>query len=82
MGKIKISKFAKDIVSYIEENAGYELDDKTRTTLGQEMEVARQLNGAISQNYIDNLIKAYKYAGLQKKEAMSPPENTAAVDML
>ena len=76
MKKIKISNWAKDIVSHIEENAGYELDCKTKTILSQEIEVSIQLNGGVSQRYIDNLITAYRI--LNAKNKATPSSENAA----
>ncbi|MFA5518834.1 MAG: hypothetical protein WDA74_06205 [Spirochaetota bacterium] len=78
--KIKQSRRKEEeIVSYIEQEAGCTIPDKAREAIINELCVSYKLNGHISQGYIDNLIKAYKYAYGAKSETADPKRNAVSV---
>jgi len=65
---VKSRKREEEIVSFIEQEAGCRIPCQAKEAIINELRVSYQLNGHISQGYIDNLIRAYRYIA-QKKEA-------------
>lgn len=74
MKKLK-SKRIEEIISYIEQEAGCTIPEPAKGTIMSEIDVSYQLNGHISQSYIDNLVKAYS---LTKKETTPLEQDVAS----
>lgn len=66
----------EDIVSYIEQESGCTIPGEAKKAIINELRVSYDLNGHISQGYIDNLIKAYRFMA-QKNKAANPAEAAA-----
>ncbi len=73
--RTKTKNFFEDIVQVMEEDLGFGFPEEPRKRIIAELEVSHKLNGEISQNYIDNLKKVYRYA---YKNAEAPTLETSA----
>lgn len=75
--KIRRRKREEDIVEFIERETGYSIPTDVRTRILDELTVALALNGEVSHEYINNLIKAYAYAAKEKEAAACRAGNAA-----
>lgn len=71
-------KREENIVEYIETQAGCRIPASAREKIIEELRVSYELNGHISQAYIDNLVKAYTFAAVINKKDAANLSGTAA----
>lgn len=76
---IRSRKREEEIIEYIENESGYKIPAGARDAILSELEVSIKLNGSVSQGYINNLIRAYRYAAdVKKTEAADHAGNAAS----
>ncbi len=73
----KVKRWARDLVEYIEREAGYSIPEMARKSVQDEIEASIRLNGQVSQRYLNNLIKAYKFASTLKVGETAAPQQAA-----
>jgi len=73
----KIKRWVRELVDYIECESGYKIPAMAREAVQKELAASIRLNGQVSQKYLNNLIKAYKFAAALRMGETAAPQQAA-----
>ncbi len=67
--KIKHQKREEELICWIEKQSGFTMPHDQKERIMNELSAAYALNGEISQNYLDSLVKKFRASEIKKEEA-------------